>query len=270
MAMSRGRHRRPSKTSKVIAKSSTTAAVGAVAASAVAASPHGLHTVKPEPVHVTAYITHAVPVKTAAATIMVVNRGDTLSKIAAAHCGQAGDWTGIYSANEKTIGTNPDLIEPGQKLALDCAVTTVDVVVPHSHWHHLNHLNHLAQEQPADPAPVTHTDPPAAKPVQETTVSDGQYSCSSLESLWEQAGGSPGTAFMAAEIAMAESGGNPNATHDDGGSQDEGLWQINTTNGALSTYSPLGSAQSAVQLSSDGSDWSSWVTYQQGMENGQC
>ena len=35
----------------------------------------------------------------------------------------------------------------------------------------------------------------------------GTLGCSGLEALWEAAGGSHAEAFMAAEIAMAESGG---------------------------------------------------------------
>ncbi len=41
------------------------------------------------------------------------------------------------------------------------------------------------------------------------SAAQGSYSCSGLEELWEQEGGSPAAAFMAAEIAMAESGGEP-------------------------------------------------------------
>lgn len=49
-----------------------------------------------------------------------VHSGDTLSAIAARACGHANDWTGIYAGNKKTIGGNPNLILPGQKLAFKC------------------------------------------------------------------------------------------------------------------------------------------------------
>ena len=99
----------------------------------------------------------------------------------------------------------------------------------------------------------------------------GTLSCSGLEALWESAGGSPGAAFMAAEIAMAESGGRENATDDDGnGSVDRGYWQINSINGDLSTYDPAGNAHAAVELSGNGTNWSPWVTYQTGAYQGQC
>jgi hypothetical protein len=99
----------------------------------------------------------------------------------------------------------------------------------------------------------------------------GNLSCSALESLWESAGGSASAAFMAAEIARAESGGRQYATDDDGnGSVDRGYWQINSIWGAGSTYDPAGNARAAVQISDDGTNWSPWVTYQTGAYQGQC
>jgi hypothetical protein len=99
----------------------------------------------------------------------------------------------------------------------------------------------------------------------------GTLSCSGLEALWESAGGSSGTAFMAAEIARAESGGRENATDLNGGaSTDRGYWQINSVHGALSTYDPAGNARAAVELSGDGTNWSPWVTYNTGAYQGQC
>ena len=102
-------------------------------------------------------------------------------------------------------------------------------------------------------------------------VSGGTLSCTGLESLWESAGGSPGAAFMAAEIATAESSGRQYATDDDGdGSVDRGYWQINSIHGALSTYDPAGNARAAVELSDDGANWSPWVTYTSGAYQGRC
>ena len=99
----------------------------------------------------------------------------------------------------------------------------------------------------------------------------GTLSCPGLEALWESAGGSPGTAFMAAEIATAESGGRQYATDADGnGTVDRGYWQVNSIHAALSTYDPAGNAQAAVELSGDGTNWSPWVTYQTGAYQGQC
>ena len=99
----------------------------------------------------------------------------------------------------------------------------------------------------------------------------GTLSCSGLEALWESAGGSHGAAFMAAEIARAESGGQQYSTDNDGnGTVDRGYWQVNSIHGALSTYDPAGNARAAVELSGDGTNWSPWVTYQTGAYQGQC
>lgn len=44
--------------------------------------------------------------------------GDSLSKIAKKHYGDAAKWHQIYDANKSTIGANPDHIEVGQVLTL--------------------------------------------------------------------------------------------------------------------------------------------------------
>jgi nucleoid-associated protein YgaU len=46
-----------------------------------------------------------------------VQRGDTLSKIAQAHYGDASEWSRIYAANREII-EDPDLIYPGQTLTI--------------------------------------------------------------------------------------------------------------------------------------------------------
>lgn len=99
----------------------------------------------------------------------------------------------------------------------------------------------------------------------------GTLSCRGLEALWESAGGSRSTAFMAAEIAMAESGGRQYATDTNGGSStDRGYWQINSVHGALSTYGAHANARSAVLISNDGRNWGPWVTYNTGAYHGKC
>jgi hypothetical protein len=119
-----------------------------------------------------------------------------------------------------------------------------------------------------------HGSAPATSGASEAALSvpgGGTLSCSGLEALWESAGGSSGTAFTAAEIATAESGGRQYATDDDGnGTVDRGYWQINSIWGALSTYDPAGNARAAVQISHDGTDWGPWVTYNTGAYQGQC
>ncbi|WP_369198472.1 transglycosylase family protein [Streptomyces djakartensis] len=51
------------------------------------------------------------------AEMYTVVRGDTLSGIAGDH-EVGGGWRGLYTANRATIGDDPDLIVPGQRLAL--------------------------------------------------------------------------------------------------------------------------------------------------------
>lgn len=61
----------------------------------------------------------------AAATVTVtVVSGDTLSGLAAKHCGAWSGWTGIYDDNRAVVGGNPNLIYPGQRLVINCATGT--------------------------------------------------------------------------------------------------------------------------------------------------
>lgn len=50
----------------------------------------------------------------------VVAKGESLSKIAKQHYGDANQWRRIYEANRDQI-SNPDLIHPGQKLKIPSA-----------------------------------------------------------------------------------------------------------------------------------------------------
>ncbi|MEV7284828.1 transglycosylase family protein [Streptomyces sp. NPDC093252] len=56
------------------------------------------------------------------AEMYTVVRGDTLSGIAGERK-VGGGWQGLYSANRSTIGTDPDLILPGQRLTLSGKAT---------------------------------------------------------------------------------------------------------------------------------------------------
>ena len=116
-----------------------------------------------------------------------------------------------------------------------------------------------------------HTTGSVASAAAMSAAGGGSLSCSGLEGLWESAGGSHGAAFMAAEIARAESGGQQYSTDNNtNGSTDRGYWQVNSIHGALSTYDPAGNARAAVQLSGNGTNWSPWVTYNTGAYQGQC
>ncbi len=111
----------------------------------------------------------------------------------------------------------------------------------------------------------------SATPAAGASAHGGTLNCSGLEALWQSAGGSPGAAFTAAEIAMAESSGQQYASNaNTDGSTDRGYWQINSIHGSLSTYDALGNAKAAVIISHDGTVWSPWVTYQTGAYTGKC
>ena len=59
------------------------------------------------------------PAQPAAATTReyTIKSGDTLSKIAKQHYGNANDWRKIFEANKSTI-QDPDKIFPGQKIVI--------------------------------------------------------------------------------------------------------------------------------------------------------
>lgn len=48
----------------------------------------------------------------------VVKSGDTLSKIAKLELGDSSKWQLLYKTNQKTIGKNPNKLQPGQKLVM--------------------------------------------------------------------------------------------------------------------------------------------------------
>lgn len=52
--------------------------------------------------------------------IVKVTRGNTLWGLANYWCGNGNKWPQIYRANKGTIGSNPDLIKPGQRLYIPC------------------------------------------------------------------------------------------------------------------------------------------------------
>ena len=228
-------------------------------------------------------------------THYTVQSGDSLSGIAERYYSDANDWQYLYHENDTTI-SDPNLIYPGQSLVIPASVPagyTLSGYVP----------KHAAPAQPATqdastgtPAattasPVVTMSSQSSQPDQSSQASQGSeasggsgsattagsmvaapaaygdYSCSGLEQLWDQAGGNPADAFMAAEIAMAESSGNPNAISP---TDDYGLWQINAVNGSLATLNPQANAQSAVTLSDDGTNWNPWTTYTSGAYSGKC
>ena len=71
-------------------------------------------------------------------------------------------------------------------------------------------------------------------------------------------------------VAMAESGGNPDATnHNTNGSTDYGLWQINSVHASLLAgkdwRDPVANTQMAYQVwKAAGGSWTPWSTYNSG------
>lgn len=89
-----------------------------------------------------------------------------------------------------------------------------------------------------------------------------------LENLWVQAGGSQQEAGTAAAIALAESGGNPNALCDSCSGVPEysvGLWQINLNAhpqwNSTDMRDPFKNAQAAVSLQKARGNFTDWTTY---------
>ncbi len=170
-----------------------------------------------------------------------VRPGDTLSSIAQRFYGNPARWTWLLQANSSVV-KNPNVIFVGE--VLDVPFTAP----PRSQ-----------ATTPATPATST--------ALTTTSTLSGTLSCPGLEELWEEAGGSHAEAFMAAEIAMAESSGRQFAT---GSVGERGYWQINPNHGALSTYDPLGNAKAAVIISGNGTNWSPWTTFTSGAFQGRC
>ena len=81
-----------------------------------------------------------------------------------------------------------------------------------------------------------------------TKTGAGDYTLAQLEALWIAAGGNPAAAYNMALIAIAESGGNPNAYNPSGAT---GLWQIEYPGSQVvagNLYNPSVNAANAVAL----------------------
>jgi LysM repeat protein len=302
----RGRHSTPSQVEKVAQQAGKAAPAVAIAGALVTVAPGAQHALAAPAAPATAttagqqaagpatgsaptvkasldaFETRSVTVSPAAAgrhtaaattTTYHVRSGDTLSKIADRFYHKAADWAYLAQVNAKTI-PNPDVIYVGEPVTVPAGVPTGFTLAAYQPKH-------------SKPAPAARSvgggsgSSSKGKSSATRTIggtadggavvvqagAGGRYSCAGLESLWKAAGGNPADAVMAAEIAMAESGGNPNAISP---TNDYGLWQINASNGSLATLSPSGSAHSAVVLSSNGSNWGPWTTFTSGAYAGKC
>lgn len=171
-----------------------------------------------------------------AAHMYTVKPGDNLWELV------GNEWPTVCEENHLS---NCNLIYPGEELRLN--------VTGHT-------LSYRVATRNSD------NDVSSGVPHYQSSLS-GSLGCSGLESLWIAAGGNSGAAFIAAEIAMAESGGQQYATGPVG---ERGYWQINPVNGYLSTYDPIGNARAAIILSGNGVNWSPWTTYTEGLYYGRC
>jgi LysM repeat protein len=246
-----GRHATPSQVEKV-AGTAAKAAPAVAIAGALVALPQSAHAEVKTPASA-ATVTEQAQTQQALTTALVkaapsrtyrVRSGDTLSGIAARFYHNPARWTWIYAANRSKVH-NPNSIYVGEKLT-------------------------IPYHAPAGTAAYT---PRHAKKPQSTVLTSsakklsGTLGCSGLEALWKAAGGAPGSAFIAAEIAMAESGGRQYAHSP---TNDFGYWQINGVHGAMATYNPIGNAKAAIAISSNGHNWRAWTTYVTGAYRGRC
>jgi len=241
-----GRHATPSQVEKV-AGTAAKAAPAVAIAGALVALPQSAHaevktqasaTTVTEQAHTTALVK-----KAAASRTYTVRSGDTLSAIAKRLYGNPAHWTWIYAANRSKIH-NPNSIFVGEKLT-------------------------IPSHKPTGTAAYTprHAKKPATVLTSSAKKLSGNLGCSGLEALWVAAGGAKSHAFVAAEIAMAESGGRQYAHSP---TNDFGYWQINGVHGAMATYNPIRNAKAAIAISSNGRNWRPWTTYVTGAYRGRC
>ena len=236
-----GQHMAPSQAARVAQKAGKAAPAIAVAGALTVTpqmhkpAPHGPAAAK-QVIHLDAH---------PAARRYTVRPGDPLPGLAQRFHGQAIAWPWLYRVNRAAI-TDPGLISPGQ-------VLDVPVDPPSSFPAYRRDMGGTYGPRHAALRPLPGADahspaPPAAAP------RDGIYSYAALEQLWVAEGGNPADEAFAACIAEHESGGNPGAISP---TSDYGLWQEHDDPAALN---PAVSAQTAVRMSSDGTDWSPWTT----------
>ena len=287
----RGRHSTPSQVEKVAAQAGKAAPAVAIAGALVAVpsaqsafaatgSPATVATQAHEATHAAeqgaehkatldAVSTRAVTVASAStakhrSTHYTVRSGDTLSTIAKRFYDNASGWGYIYHENASEI-SNPNMISVGERLDLPGSLP--------AHYKLSEYLpKHAAPVKKATVTAKTthhhHHKSGGGRVVDQSgSVPSGNLGCSGLEQLWDDAGGNRADAFMAAEIAMAESGGRQYALSP---TDDYGYWQINASNGALATFNAYENARSAIILSDDGTNWDAWTTYREGLYEGKC
>jgi len=224
-------------------------------------------------------------------TRYTVRSGDTLSEIAQHYYQRAADWQYLYHENDKTV-SDPNVIYPGENLVIPASVPADFTLTDYVPKHAATVATPTVTSSTTTSTSTSSSDDSASTEASGSTIGgtsdggtvvvqsagqgsstgssgglSGTLSCSGLEQLWDSAGGNSADAFMAAEIAMAESGGNQYALSP---TDDYGYWQINASNGSLATFDAYGNARSAIILSDDGTNWDAWTTYTSGAYAGKC
>lgn len=102
----------------------------------------------------------------------------------------------------------------------------------------------------------------------------GRLTAQQIAGYAQAAGFPPEELARATAVALAESGGDPGASHvNTNGSVDYGLWQINTVHGGLlnqgNKFDPLDNAKMALTVwRGAGGKWSPWSVYNNGRSQG--
>ncbi len=232
-----GQHTAPSQAAKVAQKAGKAAPAIAVAG-ALTVAPQ-VHKPAPRGPAATVQVIHLET--HLAARAYTVQAGDTLSGIAQRFYGQPVAWPWLYRVNRAEI-IDPGLISLGQ--VLDIPANLPGSFTPH------RVPAGAPKYRPRHAAAPAGAPPPPPAPARQ----GGIFSYAALEQLWAAEGGNPADEAFAACIAEHESGGNPRAISP---TSDYGLWQEHNDPAALA---PVVSAKTAVQMSSDGTDWSAWTT----------
>lgn len=132
----------------------------------------------------------------------VVRSGDNLWNIARDHTGAGANWPSIYAENSKLIGANPDLIHPGQNLAVPQGNSATHLAQHHSPspaagaGHKIAH--HAAKAHPhtpnhsQQPSHTTQNHPP--KPDSPGELATGTHPATTSETILKEAQSAQATA----------------------------------------------------------------------------
>jgi LysM repeat protein len=186
----------------------------------------------PTPAQLLAVAKHATAHKAGSGdrTWYTVRHGDTLSSISARYLGTSRRWQGLWSANRKVIGGNPDKVRVGETLRLANDGLTA------GEWHHLRHLARVAsqyQARHARPATTTTVEPTQSAPATSSAPS-------ASTSTWS--GAYPGGSFGACVVAR-ESGGNSQVMNSTG---HYGLYQFSASTWAAYGGNPADFGHASV------------------------